>query len=204
VLIPVQCDPCAESKVACCQMLGAGPGTLPEMLQEETGVQAVLLTYQRVFARQLHTMSNSLPPPVLHGRCAPHAASNMVAGLLHQLCSPPVGKHWHCELECSEAMINLSYCQHNFHHKMLNEALMQCMVLPPNNGPCTKHIKFTSPASPHGHMHFRKCCDKGKCHTALVEEEEPQDKGKGCADLVVSKYDYKLVYSSNVEDWFRL
>jgi hypothetical protein len=111
---------------------------------------------------------------------------------------------WHSELKCSEAMINASYRQHDFHHKMLNEALMQCMVPPPDNGPCTKCVKFTGPALPRGHMHFGKCHNKGKHCADPVEEEEPQDKGKGCTDPPVTEGDYKLVYSGDAEDWFRL
>jgi hypothetical protein len=236
VLMPVQCDPCTESKVACHQMLGAGPGFPCEKCYK--GKQECKRSsshYCQVFTRQSHAASNSLPPPVLWVCCTSHAASNMVAGLPCQSCSPPVvecpcpsrdtgndipspayellvgrdGRYagldsvhaalfWHSKLKHSEAMIDASYHQRDFHCKMLNEALMRCMVPPPDDGPRAKCVKFSSPPSPRGRTHFSKRC------TDPVEEEELQDQGKGRADPPVSKGDYESVYSGNAEDWFGL
>jgi hypothetical protein len=242
MLMPLQCDPCAESKVACCRMLGAGPGFPCQKCYEwKLECERSSLHYLRVFTRQSHTASNPLPPPVLQVCHTSHAASNAVAGSSHRSHLPPLGKHqhtsrdagynvpgpayelligregcysgldsvhtalfWHSELEHSKAMINASYCQQNFHRKMLNNALTRCMVLPPNSGPHAKCVKFTGPALPCACTHFGKRCDKGKHHADLEEEEEPQDKGKGHMDPLVSEGDYESAYSGNAEDWFGL
>jgi hypothetical protein len=110
---------------------------------------------------------------------------------------------WCSELECSEAMIDASYRQHDFHRRQLVEALAWCKVSPPDDGPCPKRIKLTVPASPRGRT-LSERRDKAKRHADLVEEEEPWDYGKGRADPLVSEGDSELAYSGDVEDWFGL
>jgi hypothetical protein len=143
--------------------------------------------------RTSHTASNAVAgpsrrshsPPVGERLCPSRDSGYDVPGPAYELLvggdsryagldSVHAALFWRSELERSEAMIDASYRQRDFHHKMLNEALMHCMVPPPDEGLCAKHVKFTSPASPRGRVCFGKCRNKGKCHANLVEEEEPR------------------------------
>jgi hypothetical protein len=91
--MPAQCDPCAESKIACRQMLGAGPDfPCQKCYERKQECDQSLLHYLHVFACQSHALRASLPPPVPRPRCASCVATNAVAGPLHWSCLPPVGK----------------------------------------------------------------------------------------------------------------
>jgi hypothetical protein len=239
--MPVQCDPCAESKVACRRMLGAGPGfPCQKCYERKLECERSSSRYLRVFARQSRAASNPLPPPVLRVRRTSRVASNALAGPSRRSRSPPVGvrpRHsrdagydvpgpayellvggngryagldsaraalfWRSELERSEAMIDASYRQRDFHRKMLDEALARCMVPPPDDGPRAKRVKFSGPGSPRARTRFGKRRDQGERRTDPEEEEEPQDKGKGRAGLAEDD-DEEEEFSGEAEDWFGL
>jgi hypothetical protein len=234
--MPAQCDPCAESKVACHWMLGTGPDfPCQKCYERKLECDRSSSRYLRVFSCQSCVLHASLLPPVLHPRHASRAATNTVAGPSHRSHLPPVGKRWSTlraagydapfpasereasytgldpehaalfwcsELEHSEAMIDMSYRQHDFHCQQLDKALARCQVLPPSDSPRLKCIKFTGPASRCGCM-FSERCDNGKHCTNPVPKESSQDEGQGCADP--AKDDSEEEGSSGeAEDWFGL
>jgi hypothetical protein len=110
---------------------------------------------------------------------------------------------WRSELERSEAMIDASYRQRDFHRQQLDEALVRCKISPTDDGPRSKRIKLTVPASPRSRT-LSERCNKAKRRADLVEEEEPRDNGKGCTDPLVSEGDSESAYSGDAEDWFGL
>jgi hypothetical protein len=237
MLMPVQCNLCAESRVACCRMLGAGPGfPCQKCYKRKLECERSSLRYLRVFARQSCVPRGSLPPPVPRPRRASHATSNAVAGSLRRSRSPPVAtcRHtskatgfdvpfpasereglytvldpehaalfWRSELERSEAMIDVSYRQRDFHRQQLDEALARCKISPTDDSPRSKRLKLTVPASPCG-CTLSERRDKAKHRADLVEEEEPWDNGKGRVDPLVSEGDSESAYSGDAEDWFSL
>jgi hypothetical protein len=91
--MPSQCDPCAESKIACRRMLGAGPDfPARSATRGSWSARGPPRTTSGCSLASRACCEQPLPPPVLRPRRASRAASNAVAGPSRRSCLPPVGK----------------------------------------------------------------------------------------------------------------
>jgi hypothetical protein len=219
--MPAQCDPCVESKVACrerklecnrslsrylcvftCQSRALHASLLPPVLRPRCASRAAT----NVVAGP--SRQSCLPPigkrrstSRAAGYDAPFPASKREASYagLNPKCA---ALFWHSKLECSEAMIDVLYRQHDFHRQQLDEALARCQVSPPGDGLRLKCVKFTGPALPCS-CTFSERCDNSKHRADPVPEELSQDEGQGCADPAEDDGEEEGS-SGEAEDWFGL